>query len=246
MTAAAPARDGASMLSRMADEADLCLTVLGPQQDRIVYTNAGFTKMLGFERAEAAGQPLGKLLTEDDLRAHRTFGANVPNAAALPGRVLRQDQGRRADVALGLFRRVFDEAGEAQATAVLLQDITESRIQALQRDALGCIAAGASLNELAGLICRHAEGLTPDVICSILSVDEAGCCILSQHPVCRRSIRRRSRGWRSARPSARCGTAAWRGEPVFVADIITDPLWEPYRALPLPPGLRGCWSTRSS
>ena len=27
-----------------------------------------------------------------------------------------------------------------------------------------------------------------------------------------------------------CGTAAWRGEPVFVADITTDPLWEPYRA----------------
>ena len=28
-----------------------------------------------------------------------------------------------------------------------------------------------------------------------------------------------------------CGTAAWRGEPVVVTDIDTDPLWEDYRGL---------------
>src|SRR4029079_18279040 len=74
----------------------------------------------------------------------------------------------------GLFRRVFDSMGAVQATAVLLQDIPESRLQALPRAAPGDIAFGASLNELAALICRHAESLTPDVICSILRVDEAG------------------------------------------------------------------------
>ena len=40
-----------------------------------------------------------------------------------------------------------------------------------------------------------------------------------------------------------CGTAAWRGEQVIVADITTDPLWADYRALALPHGLRACWST---
>ena len=45
-------------------------------------------------------------------------------------------------------------------------------------------------------------------------------------------------------PSAgSCGTAAYLGRPVYVADIATDPLWADYRHLALPHGLRSCWST---
>jgi PAS domain S-box-containing protein len=40
-----------------------------------------------------------------------------------------------------------------------------------------------------------------------------------------------------------CGTAAHRREPVFVADIATDPLWTNYRDLSLAHGLRASWST---
>ena len=40
-----------------------------------------------------------------------------------------------------------------------------------------------------------------------------------------------------------CGTAAYRGEQVIVHDITTDPLWEAYKSLALPHGLRACWST---
>ena len=40
-----------------------------------------------------------------------------------------------------------------------------------------------------------------------------------------------------------CGTAMYRGEPVFVADILSDPLWADYRELAAAHGLRACWST---
>jgi PAS domain S-box-containing protein len=40
-----------------------------------------------------------------------------------------------------------------------------------------------------------------------------------------------------------CGTAAYRGEPVIVSDIATDPLWADYRELALAHELRACWST---
>ena len=40
-----------------------------------------------------------------------------------------------------------------------------------------------------------------------------------------------------------CGTAAYRGRPVYVSDIANDPLWEGYRDLALVHGLRACWST---
>lgn len=45
-------------------------------------------------------------------------------------------------------------------------------------------------------------------------------------------------------PSAgSCGTAAYMGHSIFVTDIATDPLWDDYRELALPHGLRSCWST---
>lgn len=40
-----------------------------------------------------------------------------------------------------------------------------------------------------------------------------------------------------------CGTAMYRGEPVIVEDIATDPKWEPYRDFALGYQLRSCWST---
>ena len=39
-----------------------------------------------------------------------------------------------------------------------------------------------------------------------------------------------------------CGTAAFTQETVIVDDIENDPLWENYRHLALPLGLRSCWS----
>ncbi|ANK90714.1 MULTISPECIES: sensor domain-containing protein [Rhizobium] len=40
-----------------------------------------------------------------------------------------------------------------------------------------------------------------------------------------------------------CGTAAWRGQPVIVEDVMSDPLWEDFRGLVAPFGFRSCWST---
>jgi PAS domain S-box-containing protein len=39
-----------------------------------------------------------------------------------------------------------------------------------------------------------------------------------------------------------CGTAAHRGEAVFVSDIADDPLWADFRDLASEHGLRSCWS----
>ena len=39
-----------------------------------------------------------------------------------------------------------------------------------------------------------------------------------------------------------CGTAAYKKKAVLVSDIATDPLWEEFKKLALPHGLRACWS----
>lgn len=40
-----------------------------------------------------------------------------------------------------------------------------------------------------------------------------------------------------------CGTAAWRGCPVIVEDVLSDPLWVDFRGVVQQFGLRSCWST---
>ena len=39
-----------------------------------------------------------------------------------------------------------------------------------------------------------------------------------------------------------CGTAIYRREPVYVSDILTDPVWDLYRERILPYGIRSVWS----
>ena len=39
-----------------------------------------------------------------------------------------------------------------------------------------------------------------------------------------------------------CGTAVYRREPVYVSDVLTDPVWEHYRYRLLPFGIRAVWS----
>ncbi len=39
-----------------------------------------------------------------------------------------------------------------------------------------------------------------------------------------------------------CGTAVYRREPVYAADILTDPSWDLYRDRMLPYGIRSVWS----
>src|SRR6202012_3577886 len=41
---------------------------------------------------------------------------------------------------------------------------------------------------------------------------------------------------------ASCGTAVYRREPVYVTDILSDPLWDDYRDSVSPWGIRAVWS----
>jgi len=50
-------------------------------------------------------------------------------------------------------------------------------------------------------------------------------------------------GMRIGPAAGSCGTAAFTGKPVIVADILKDPRWRPYRGLAARYGLRACWST---
>src|SRR6202163_2155369 len=104
------------------------------------------------------------------------------------------------------------------------------------------VAKGNSLAEILESLCRLVEEQAGDVMASILLVDgdhlrHGGAFSLPK------AYTDAINGIVIGPSAGSCGTAAYRGEPVIVEDIATDPLWADFRDLALSHSLRACWST---
>lgn len=119
----------------------------------------------------------------------------------------------------------------------------QASIDHLQRDVLEAVALGRPLAAVMDLLCRGVETLAPEVICSVLSVDEDGRVHPLAAPSLPASFSGALEGFSIGPRAGSCGTAAWRRQPVEVTDIASDPLWADFRELALPHGLAACWST---
>ena len=113
-----------------------------------------------------------------------------------------------------------------------------------QRALLERIAAGAPLPELLEGIVRLVERQAGGVFCSILLLDRdrrrfrhGAAPSLAEH------YNRAIDGLEIGPGVGSCGTAAYEGKRVVVADIATHPYWVQVRDLALSLGLRACWST---
>lgn len=127
-------------------------------------------------------------------------------------------------------------------------DITErNQAEALlnaQKQVLEMIATGAPLTETLTNLVRLTETQSPEMLCSILLLDEAGLHVRhGAAPSLPAAFVALVDGQPIGPCAGSCGTAAYRQEAVFVQDIATDPLWAAYQAAALPHGLRACWST---
>jgi formate hydrogenlyase transcriptional activator len=107
---------------------------------------------------------------------------------------------------------------------------------------LKLIFCGSPLPEMLTIIARLVESQGDGLFCTIWLLDEDG-----QHLHCAAApslpgfIDQIGRAEVCAK-GASCGTAVYRREPVYVTDILTDPIWENYRDLMLPFGIRSAWS----
>lgn len=155
---------------------------------------------------------------------------------------LRRTDGQPQRVEL-LISRPPDRA----LTYLLMRPLDErdrgAAIEGLQREVLEAVAMGQPLRAVMDLLCRHVEALAPEVLCSVLSVDDEG----RLHPLAAPSLpdsySAALDGWPIGPQVGSCGTAAWRREPVEVTDIAHDPLWADFVELARAHGLAASWST---
>ncbi|MDH4413947.1 MAG: EAL domain-containing protein [Rhizobium sp.] len=113
----------------------------------------------------------------------------------------------------------------------------------LQNTILEMIATGQPLAETVDLLCREVEGMSDDVVCSVLLLDDERRLRHLAGPSLPLDYSSAIDGIAAGMGVGSCGTAAHLGEAVLVTDIDTHPYWQPYKSLALPIGLKACWST---
>ncbi len=114
----------------------------------------------------------------------------------------------------------------------------------LDEKILAMVLGQASLAEILTVLCEEIEKRYKGLLCSVLLLDSDG--VTLRHgasPSLPTEYSRAIDGTAIGPYQGSCGTAAYRRQPVIVSDIATDKLWEKYRHLALPHGLRACWST---
>lgn len=120
----------------------------------------------------------------------------------------------------------------------------EDAFRAGQGRVLEMIAQGATLSDVLASLVTLIEAQSEGMICSVLQLSEDGKYI--RHGAAPRLPEiyvQAVNGAPIGPKNGSCGTAMYRGQPVIVTDMLTDPLWEDYRELAKLSGLRACWST---
>jgi PAS domain S-box-containing protein len=148
----------------------------------------------------------------------------------------------------GVGHPVVKPSGDNGEFVGILMDVTEHKRAEALRDGesriLERIARDAPLEEILENLVRVVEAQFAGMLCSVLLLDEDG-----QHarhgaaPSLPKAYTKAIDGLCIGPKAGSCGTAMYRREPVVVADILQDPLWEPYRGAAESYGFRACWST---
>jgi C4-dicarboxylate-specific signal transduction histidine kinase len=148
----------------------------------------------------------------------------------------------------GIGHPALNASADAGEFVGIVMDVTERTRAVALRDGesriLEMIARDAPLEEILENLVRVVEAQFAGLLCSVLLLDEEG-----QHarhgaaPSLPQPYTKAIDGLSIGPKAGSCGTAMYRREPVVVTDILQDPLWEPYRGVAEPYGLRACWST---
>ncbi len=123
------------------------------------------------------------------------------------------------------------------------EQLADALVRDLEREILKAVATGSPLSKTMDLLCRRVEEIVPSTLCSVLAVNQNGRLLHLASPSLPPHYAKAVDGVVIGPTVGSCGTAAYRGEPVEVTDIATDPLWADFRSLALPAGLRACWSS---
>jgi len=211
--------------------------------------NPSAERLFGYRADEIIGRPITVLFPpgleaeEIAIRQRLSRGESIQHFESLR----QHKDGCLLHVSLTISP-VKDQAGNIIGASKIVRDLTHRKrtegLLAIQTRILEMIATGVSLKDTLSTLVRLVELQFPGLLCSFLLLDKDGRhlrhCVAPSLP---EAYIRAIDGLPIGPCAGSCGTAMYRKEPVFVDDILEDPLWEDFRELASDYGLRACWSS---
>ncbi len=238
-------REHLHLLSLGINETDNAVLITD-EQNRIVFHNTGFTRMLGFQSQQTIGK-----LPRELFANHPSF---VKSIERCHGELLQGHSFHTEELIHDLHEQpvwisavvnpILDPTGKLINAVCVMTDITNTKVhEVLQYRVLNAMARDSSLGEQMNLLCEEVERVAPEVIASVLRVDEQGRLHTLAAPSLPEAYSRAIEGIQIGPLVGSCGSAAYTGQSVVSDDIATDPHWADYKELALSHGLHACWST---
>ncbi|WP_316184502.1 MULTISPECIES: EAL domain-containing protein [unclassified Bradyrhizobium] len=238
-------RDRLALLHSVADQTNRAMVVTDHHLE-IIYTNAAFSDLFGYQRGEAIGRRVDELMVGPctDRQAIDRLQLWFGEDRGGEEEVLVYDKSGREIWVTAYVKAHRNARGRVKYLVGMLSDISESKqLRSLQQLITTALADNLPITEICDRLCRRVEELAPDVVCSILHVDADRVVHPLGGPSLPPDYSAALDGIPIGPEVGSCGTAAYLDEPVLAQDIDTDPRWQPYKEKPLAAGLRACWST---
>jgi PAS domain S-box-containing protein len=216
---------------------------------KLLYVNPAGVRLFGAtDPAELVGRSVLDFIHPDSLPAvtERIRHVGAGGTAPLIEEKFIALNGEVRDVEVTSIPIIYERAPAAQ---VIIRDITERKqgeaLLAGEKRLLEMIATGVELKEILNVLCLTIEGQRSGALASVLLLNPDGAHLdVVAGPSLPNEWTQQMERLPIGPCAGSCGTAAYRGSPVIVSDISTDPLWNvpEHRASALKHGLRASWS----
>lgn len=237
-------QDIAGLMAGAIDQTHVAVIVTD-RYGRFVYANDAFLQLTGFDEAGLMTQSIHDLC-RDQASSRPVIETALTTLRHKPScdvELVLCNRDRHPIWTHISATRVRDAAQKHWLVATVT-DITYAKLyDNLQQKVLEALIQDKALSDILTLICLEAEELLPGITMSIQRIDEDGRIRPLAGPHLPDSYKQALNGVSIGPSAGSCGTSAYRGEPVLVNDIATDPLWVGYTHLVAPMGFKACWST---
>lgn len=220
------------------------------EQGLVVEANLTITRLLGVARGALLQKPFVRFVFKTDADSfylhHQSLIASMASGEPQSYELQMVAQDGHRFWANLVASGAQDAAGERVVRMVLSDVSTLKRAEQYEhyrRRILELLAENKPLPVILKTLVEGIEQLNPGALCSILLLDQEG-----KHlgkgvaPSLPDSFNAALEGVEIGLGVGSCGTAAFTGERVIVADIASHPYWAPYKALAASAGLGACWS----
>jgi PAS domain S-box-containing protein len=214
----------------------------------ILYVNSVFEVLTGFSADEVRGSPFMDLVASGNkdiiIQIFNAVAAGTEKTDLFDIEINRKDGSCRTfDVKPSRMRYQDRDFG----VMAIIRDITvrkraEERVRDQNR-LLQSLSSGASLAAILEMIVRFIETEDPEALCSVLLMDDDGKhLLLGAAPSLPEFYNLAIHGLEIGDGVGSCGTAAFTGQRVIAADVLTHPYWARFMELAKKANLRSCWS----